>query len=341
MEYSNLGRSQQTVIMCDMKSMSDTQAPSVRHVTIDAANVGQRIDNFLRLHLKGVPKARIYRGLRKGEVRVNKGRVRQDYKLRDGDSVRIPPLRINDARTPVTPGNSSLATLDAAILYEDSRLLLLNKPPGWAVHGGSGRSYGIIEALRALRPSAPYLELVHRLDRDTSGCLMIAKTRSALTQLHTLLRASQVTKSYLTLVNGSPRKNRLQISSSLRKQVMRSGERMVQTDEGGKSALTIVDVLDRTPVASLLRARIITGRTHQIRVHLSSVGHQIAGDEKYGSAEFNKTARGWGLKRLFLHAHRLSFKLGGEAHQFEAPLPDSLHQLLIKLGLEMAEENAD
>jgi 23S rRNA pseudouridine955/2504/2580 synthase len=324
-----------------MKPASDRPASAVKHVTVDAGNAGQRIDNFLRLHLKGVPKARIYRALRKGEVRVNKGRVRQHYKLGDGDCVRIPPLHTKDTAASVAPGSNSLKAIDAAVVFEDRRVLLLNKPPGWAVHGGSGRSFGVIEALRALRPRAPYLELVHRLDRDTSGCLLIAKTRSSLTKLHAQLRTGQVKKTYLTLVSGVPRKRRLQISSSLRKQVMRSGERMVQTDAQGKNALTVVDVLDTTPLASLVNARIFTGRTHQIRVHLSSVGHPIAGDEKYGGADFNKTARGWGLKRLFLHAYQLRFTLDGHSYEFEAPLPSSLGDVLHVLGLKMAQSDVD
>ena len=316
-----------------MKRGSHGSTAAVRLVTVDAEHAGQRIDNFLRGYLKGVPKTRIYRGLRKGEVRVNKGRVRQNYKVQEGDQVRIPPLRTADTSSKAAPAAERLRSLEAAIVFESRELLVLNKPSGWAVHGGSGQSYGVIEGLRALRPDERYLELAHRLDRDTSGCLLVARRRSALTSFHAALRAGEVNKEYIALVSGKLQPARQTIDLPLRKQVLRSGERMVEPDPSGKPALTKVSTVDHSTVATLVRARILTGRTHQIRVHLAACGHPLAGDTKYGDTAFNQRCRDWGLRRLFLHAEHLSFKLDGVVHSFRAPLPAPLARLISTLGL--------
>ncbi len=306
--------------------------PVVQRLDVSAAQAGQRIDNFLLRHLKGVPKSRIYRLLRKGEVRVNKGRIKPEYRLKCGDEIRIPPVRVSEVSA-AKPSLGAMRTLADAILYEDERLLVLNKPAGMAVHGGSGQSYGVIEALRGLRPQAPYLELVHRLDRGTSGCLMIAKKRSELRKLHELLRQGGVEKRYLLLVRGDWRQGPTRVSVPLRKNLMRGGERLVRVADDGKSALTHFRFLESYGIASLMEADLRTGRTHQIRVHAAHVGHPLAGDDKYGDAEFNKMLRKRGLKRLFLHAHALSFEDYERERTIHvsAPLTEDLRLLIQQL----------
>ncbi|WP_423062288.1 23S rRNA pseudouridine(955/2504/2580) synthase RluC [Candidiatus Paracoxiella cheracis] len=278
-------------------------------VTIDEEVVGQRLDNFLIRHLKGVPKARIYRALRKGEVRVNKGRVKQDYRLQQGDQVRIPPLRVSEPTQAPKPHAGMASMLEQRILYEDASLLIMAKPAGMPVHGGSGISMGLIEALRAIRPKQKLLELVHRLDRDTSGCLLIAKKRALLVALHELLTHRKVVKQYLALVKGHWPDDVKEVNEPLRKNILRSGERIVTVTDEGKPAATKFRVLKKYKNATLVEAKPLTGRTHQIRVHAAVMGHPIAGDEKYGDAEFNKRMRHLGLKRLFLHAAGIRFKL--------------------------------
>jgi 23S rRNA pseudouridine955/2504/2580 synthase len=287
--------------------MEKQDRPAVQWVDISAEEAGQRIDNFLHRYLKGVPKSRIYRLLRKGEVRVNKGRAKPEYRIQCGDQVRIPPLRMAASGDAGPAVNKDAGRLLDAVLYEDERLLVLNKPAGMAVHGGSGLSFGVIEALRALRPSAPYLELVHRLDRDTSGCLLIAKRRSELRTLHELLRNGLVEKRYLLLVQGEWLQGQHQVNAALKKNLLRGGERLVQIDPDGKQALTRFSLLESYPGASLLEAELKTGRTHQIRVHAAHTGHPLAGDEKYGDSGFNRQMRALGLRRLFLHAHYVAF----------------------------------
>jgi 23S rRNA pseudouridine955/2504/2580 synthase len=306
---------------------------SKREVEIDEGSAGQRIDNFLLKSLKGVPKSRIYRILRKGEVRVNKGRIKPDYRLKLGDSVRIPPIRVSEQETGRTPGNWILKAIEDSILYEDERLLILNKPSGLAVHGGSGISFGVIEGLRALRPEAPFLELGHRLDRDTSGCLVIAKRRSALRSFHELLRSGKMEKYYLALVRGQWRQGRKGIDAPLRKNTLRSGERIVTVSEEGKAALSIFEPVTIYSQASLVRVKLITGRTHQVRVHALHADHPIAGDSKYGDSEFNHQMAELGLKRLFLHASDLRFTLPGEEREIDvhAPLQIELQQVLDRL----------
>lgn len=313
--------------------MQTADKPAVQWLDIDAEQAGQRIDNFLLRVLKGVPKSRVYRLLRKGEVRVNKGRIGPDYRLAPGDRVRIPPVRIAETAA-ATPAAGALARLAVAVIYEDERLLVLDKPSGMAVHGGSGVDYGVIEGLRALRPEAPFLELVHRLDRETSGCLMIAKKRSELRSLHELLRRGAVHKRYLLLAAGNWSSGPWQIDAPLRKNQLSGGERVVRVDEEGKAALTRFRCLQRFgDDASLMEADLATGRTHQIRVHAAWADHPLAGDDKYGNADFNRRLRAAGLKRLFLHAHYLAFEdpERGRSVEISAPLGDDLRAVIQQL----------
>jgi len=298
--------------------------PGVRLVEVAPEFAGQRIDNFLITYLKGVPKTLIYRILRKGEVRVNKGRIKPEYKLQAGDVVRVPPVRVPERDEPVPVAQGLLQRLEAAIVHEDKGLIVLNKPAGIAVHGGSGLSFGVIEAFRQLRPDAKELELVHRLDRDTSGLLMIAKKRSMLRHLHEQLRGDGVDKRYMALVRGNWPTAQKQVRAPLLKSNLRSGERMVEVNEEGKEALTLFKVLRRFgDFATLVEARPITGRTHQIRVHALHAGHCIAGDPKYGDEDFSREIRDLGGKRLFLHAYALTVPLpdGGEL-KVEAPVDE-------------------
>jgi 23S rRNA pseudouridine955/2504/2580 synthase len=309
------------------------QNSSVRQVVIDGENAGQRIDNFLLGCLKGVPKSHVYRILRKGEVRVNKGRIRANYRLQAGDTVRIPPLRVATREEKPRPGSRLLEQLERAILYEDKRLLVLNKPSGVAVHGGSGLNYGVIEALRLLRPEERRLELVHRLDRDTSGCLLVAKRRSALRTLHELLRQNSVDKRYIALVSGRWQKDRINVEAPLQKNQLQGGERIVTVSQEGKPAKTLFRVRERFAQATLVEARLVTGRTHQIRVHLAHLGTPILGDEKYGDREANRQMHGRGLKRLFLHAESIGIRWPEEQGELriEAPLEQALKRLLDEL----------
>ncbi|HBZ93527.1 MULTISPECIES: 23S rRNA pseudouridine(955/2504/2580) synthase RluC [unclassified Pseudomonas] len=295
---------------------------------------GQRIDNFLRAQLKGVPKTLIYRILRKGEVRVNKGRIKPEYKLQAGDVVRVPPLRLAERDEPEPLAQGLLERLEAAIVYEDKALIVLNKPAGIAVHGGSGLNYGVIEAFRQLRPDAKDLELVHRLDRDTSGLLMIAKKRSMLRHLHEQLRGDGVDKRYMALVRGHWATAKKQVNAPLQKSNLRSGERMVEVDGEGKEALTLFRVLRRFgDFATLVEAKPVTGRTHQIRVHAKHAGHSIAGDSKYGDDDFTREIRELGGKRLFLHAYELHVPLPeGGVLKLEAPVDEVWAKTLERLS---------
>jgi 23S rRNA pseudouridine955/2504/2580 synthase len=308
---------------------------AARELTIDEHHAGQRIDNFLMSCLKGLPRTRIYRILRRGEVRVNKGRIRQHYRLKSGDVVRIPPLRL----TRPVPSRGADAALcervEACILFEDRGLIVVDKPSGVAVHGGSGLSHGIIEALRAARGERHYLELVHRLDRDTSGCLMIAKRRPVLTGLHAAFRDGKVRKRYQVLLKGHWRGPARVIETGLLRNALRSGERLVRVDAAGKTGRTRFVPRALGNQASLMEALPFTGRTHQIRVHAASAGHPVAGDPKYGERDFNRAMRGHGLRRLFLHAASLSFENpgGGAMLTVEAPLPVELLGVLASLGL--------
>jgi len=302
---------------------------------VDEDVAGQRIDNFLIRQLKGVPKSFVYRILRRGEVRVNKGRIKAGYRLQPGDMVRIPPVRLSDRSRP-SPGQWITKRLDGAVLYEDDRFLVLNKPSGLAVHGGSGLSHGVIEALREMRTEDRHLELVHRLDRETSGCLLIARKRSALRILHELLRTRQVRKRYLALLAGSWPRDSLEVDEPLAKNRLQSGERMVRVDPRGKQAQTRFRVLRRYRDAMLVEARLMTGRTHQIRVHAAHLGTPILGDDKYGDDLLNRRMREKGLRRLFLHATSLGFRWPEEEGDItvKAPLDPDLDTLLERLRLE-------
>ena len=286
----------------------------VRYLTIDENAAGQRLDNFLIRALKGVPRTRLYRALRKGEVRVNKGRVRADYRLVTGDSVRIPPLHMATPASTASIPRHQLALLPQKIVYEDEHLLVVDKPSGLAVHGGSGLSFGLIECLRQLRPDAAYLELVHRLDRDTSGLILIAKRAAILRELHRQLREKHVDKRYLALVAGKWPKAVRVVDAPLQKNVLQSGERMVRVAQDGKRAITEFSVVERLPGATLLEVRPITGRTHQIRVHAQHAGYSLLGDLKYTDARSEDMAKRVGLKRLFLHAASLRFTLEELGH---------------------------
>ena len=308
---------------------------AARELTIDEHHAGQRIDNFLLSCLKGLPRTRIYRILRRGEVRVNKGRIRQHYRLKCGDVVRIPPLRLTQPAPSRGPDAALCERVEGCILFEDGGLIVIDKPSGVAVHGGSGLSHGIIEALRAARGERQYLELVHRLDRDTSGCLMIAKRRAVLTALHAAFRDGKVRKRYQVLLKGHWRGPAREVETGLLRNTLRSGERLVRVDASGKTGRT--RFVPRRPgnKASLMEALPFTGRTHQIRVHAASAGHPVAGDPKYGEREFNRYMRGHGLRRLFLHAASLRFENPGDDAMVtvEAPLPAELLGVLTSLGL--------
>jgi 23S rRNA pseudouridine955/2504/2580 synthase len=309
-------------------------SPQVKSVTVDEDSAGQRLDNFLIRHLKGVPKTHVYRIIRSGEVRVNKGRASADTRVQVGDVVRLPPVRTSEAAAlklerPAPPR-------EFPVLYEDEHLLAIDKPAGVAVHGGSGVSFGVIEQLRQARPGAKFLELVHRLDRDTSGILLVARKRSALTHLQDQFRERETGKTYLALVPGAWPANKKVIDLPLHKYLQADGERRVKVvgkdDPDGMRSITLVKVRKIVPASagtmgfSLLEVTIKTGRTHQIRVHLASQGHAIAGDDKYGDFELNKLLHKQGLKRMFLHAWRLRFAhpLSGEEINLESPLPAEL-----------------
>ncbi len=284
--------------------------------------------------MKGVPRSRLYRVLRRGEVRVNKGRVRPSYRLRQGDWVRIPPLRTPHKASPDQPCAPDLRRLANAILYEDDRIIVVNKPSGLAVHGGSGLSYGLIEVMRALRPQMSGLELVHRLDRETSGCLLVSKRRSALRELHHLIRTKAVDKRYVALLVGRLPQCETTVETPLRKNVLHGGERVVRVDPAeGKAARTVFRVLRQLGAVTLVEVAPITGRTHQIRVHAAHLGAPVAGDEKYGDESVNRKLRRVGLKRLFLHASTLSFEpaYSDRPVRVVAPLPAELERVVAAL----------
>lgn len=309
--------------------LSTQQHNQVRKVTVDAEFAGQRIDNFLMRELKGVPRSAIYKILRRGEVRVNGGRARQTYKLSAGDEVRIPPVRTTVSAGPVHVSEGLNELLARSILYEDRDLLVINKPAGLAVHGGSGQSLGLIEALRVMRPGVLGLELVHRLDKPTSGCLLVAKRRSKLRALHEALREGRMQKNYFALAQGRWPAKVKQVDAPLRKSVLRSGERMVTVQADGKAALSRFKRVAEVEAATLLDVNIRTGRTHQIRVHAAHVGCPLAGDERYGDTQFNAIMSKHGLRRLFLHARRVHL----DDLTVVAPLPEDLSACLRQLGI--------
>ncbi|MCX7107994.1 MAG: 23S rRNA pseudouridine(955/2504/2580) synthase RluC [Methylococcales bacterium] len=311
-------------------SIEENQTPKVIYVEINEDNCDQRLDNFLIARLKGVPKSRIYRIVRKGEVRVNKGRVDVKYRLAAGDIVRIPPVRVAERTEESYVPQGLQEALKLGILYEDDGFMVINKPAGFAVHGGSGVSSGIIEGLRLIRPEARFLELVHRLDKDTSGCLLIAKKRSALRKLQEFFRNSQIQKTYQALLSGQWGRKKLIVTAPLLKNVSKGGERIVVISPSGKSAETLFRRLQLFRNATLVEASPKTGRTHQIRVHAASLGHPIIGDDRYGVDEINKTFRNKGYKRMFLHAETLKFQhpVTDLPMSITAPLPLQLINLL-------------
>lgn len=304
--------------------------PEVKWIEIDEDQAGQRLDNFLFTQLKGVPKTRIYRIVRKGELRVNKGRVNAKYRLQVNDVVRIPPIRVAERDEAVLVQPTLKHSLERQIIYEDEGFIVLNKPSGFAVHGGSGVNSGVIEALRVIRPQQKFLELVHRLDKETSGCLLIAKKRSALKYLHELFRGDGVEKTYLAMLAGRWERKKQWVDAPLLKNVNQGGERMVVVSKQGKSAQTQFVRLQKFSDMTLVHASPKTGRTHQIRVHAAWLGFPLVGDERYGDADQNKLFRKRGYRRLFLHAEQLRFKhpVSGDLMHFQAPLPDPLQQLI-------------
>ena len=298
------------------------------------AEAGQRIDNFLLREFKTVPRSRVYRLLRKGEVRVNRKRVDAEYRLAAGDEVRLPPVRIEPAGTPGRPSASLQALIERAVIHQDRHLLVVDKPSGVAVHGGSGMSFGVIEALRASRPDED-LELVHRLDRDTSGCLLVARDRPTLSGLHALIREGGLHKTYLALVSGSWQLGRKRIDAPLATDARERGERHVRVAAAGKDSVSVFrPVQFFGKLATLMEVEILTGRTHQIRVHAVYAGHPLLGDDKYGDRERNAALREYGLKRIFLHAHSVAFDWPGTGVPFHAsaPLPADLAAVLDALA---------
>jgi len=296
-------------------------------VVVDEDRAAQRVDNFLLRALKGVPRSHVYRLLRGGEVRVNSRRVEATYRLQAGDRVRIPPVRTSAARA----GRAAVRPDPGfRVVFEDEALLVIDKPSGVAVHGGSGVSFGVIEQLRAARPAGRFLELAHRLDRETSGLLVLAQKRAALTAIHAALREGRVVKRYLALVRGAWSRPHRTVELPLRKRVTPAGERHVSVGEGGQSSRTDFRLVERCAGFSLVEATLATGRTHQIRVHAAHLGFPIAGDDRYGDFELNKALAKRGLKRMFLHAHALAFDhpLDARRIELESPLPRDLARFL-------------
>lgn len=309
---------------------------AVRYVQVEEGQEGQRIDNFLMRELGNLPKTLIYRILRKGEVRVNKGRIKPNYRLCLGDEIRIPPLQLQPRSEVPTIGVELQQRMSQTILYDDDDMLVVNKPAGMAVHGGTGLSVSLIHAYKALYPKCPQLELVHRLDKETSGCLILAKKRNCLRRLHELLRQGGVEKSYVALVQGRWRKGECEIQLPLLKQESAQGGASVKVSEKGKMAISRFRPKQYFSAATLMEINLLTGRTHQIRVHCQHLGHPVAGDLRYGEKDFNSRLKSLGLKRMFLHAAVLSFPHPSNEKKIEivAALPTELEELLINLGKE-------
>tara|TARA_R110000868_G_scaffold8205_3_gene42493 strand:+ start:88996 stop:89934 length:939 start_codon:yes stop_codon:yes gene_type:complete len=305
----------------------------VRFETITSDEAGQRVDNYLMAQFRQVPKSRIYRAVRKGEVRIDKKRVKAEYKLQAGDKIRIPPLRVPEKTETSKAGDGLTKLLLKRILYEDDGMFIINKPSGLAVHAGSGVEIGLIEALRQMYPKLKHMDLAHRLDRETSGCIIVAKKRSVLRELHRMLREHEMEKSYQCLCKGRWRGEKQVVKLALEKNHLQSGERVVRVDREGKPSQTTFYVLQHFADATLMRADLQTGRTHQIRVHAAAVKHPVVGDSKYGHREFDKTMRQFGVKRLFLHAWRLAFiaPTTGQRLEVIAELDDDLQQSINRL----------
>ena len=313
--------------------MTET-AHTATHIEVSDAESGQRLDNFLLRKLSGVPKTRIYRAIRKGEVRVDKGRAKPERKLSAGEVIRIPPIGSLETPAKAEAPARWNQRIAQSLVYEDKGLIIVNKPTGLAVHGGSGIDFGLIETLRQQRLEQPYLELVHRLDRDTSGLVMIAKRASVLRELHDLLRNDGIDKRYLALVAGKWPSHLARVQAKLGKSALSSGERMVRVDASGKPSITDFRVVERLAGATLVEAKPITGRTHQIRVHAQHAGHPILGDVKYSDDGQLAVAKDAGLRRLFLHAYSLRFELGGKTIEVRAELDEELSGVCESLSLE-------
>lgn len=310
--------------------MKDLSKDSATLLEVGEESAGQRIDNYLLRVAKGVPKSHIYRILRSGEVRVNKGRVAADYRVQVGDHIRVPPIRVA-----TTPDKALVPARDFAVVFEDEALIVLDKPAGVAVHGGSGVSFGVIEQLRRARPQAKFLELAHRLDRETSGLLVVAKKRAALTRLHDLFRDGGISKRYLALVKGRWLNALQHVRLPLHKYLTAEGERRVSVSPEGKASHSIVRLVARWQNFSLVEVELKTGRTHQIRVHLAHLGFPLAGDDKYGDFGLNRDLQKVGLKRMFLHAARLRLPhpLSGASIELESPLPAELREFIGRLDV--------
>lgn len=308
--------------------MNDLSKDSATLLEVGEESAGQRIDNFLLRLAKGVPKSHVYRILRSGEVRVNKGRIGADYRLCEGDTVRVPPIRVAETVAP-----AAVPPREFAVVYEDEALIVLDKPSGVAVHGGSGVSFGVIEQLRRARPQAKLLELAHRLDRETSGLLLVAKKRAALTRLHDMFREGRISKRYLALVKGRWQNPQQHVRLALAKYLTAEGERRVSVSAEGKEAHSIVRLVARWQNFSLVEVELKTGRTHQIRVHLAHLGFPLAGDDKYGDFSLNKDLQKSGLRRMFLHAAtlKLAHPLTDAPLELAAPLPAELRDFLQRL----------
>lgn len=316
--------------------MSSSKQP-VRYVTISGEEEGQRLDNYLINCLKSVPKSKVYHIVRKGEVRVNKKRIPPSYRLKQGDQVRIPPLTVTAGKVTSPPAETTTSLLRSRILYEDDEIVILNKPSGMSVHAGSSVRMGVIEAMRYLYPKSKHIELAHRLDAETSGCLILAKKKRVLRELHQLLREGQIKKVYQTLTKGLWPKDRLSVNFALTKKFVDGGKHVVRVDQQhGKAATTHFDIINLYALATLIEARLLTGRTHQIRVHAASIGHPIAGDDRYGDAHFNKKMRELGLRRMFLHAVSVEFTLPQSNRHIKvvAPLDLELKKFLTVLNHE-------
>lgn len=319
---------------------------AVKFVEATSEDEGQRVDNFLMRHFRNVPKTLIYRVIRKGEVRVNKGRVKQNTRLKEGDVVRLPPIKVPE-KTQFSIPQGQMQRIEDNILYEDNDLMVINKPSGIAVHGGSGINFGLIEILREMRPLAKRIELVHRLDRDTSGCILIAKKAMVLKALHAQIREDKMVKEYITLLTGRWDKSKHKIDLPLAKNTLQSGERMVKVDPDGKQSISffnLVEYYNQSQSASLVTVRLKTGRTHQIRVHALSQGCPIIGDDKYGIREVNRDSKKLGMKRLALHAQFLSFTHPNIEDKkqswlkIEAPLHEDFKKTIKRLKEEMNEK---
>ena len=334
MHYSKPGMALQFAMI---RRPMETPAAKRRIVEVTEHHAGQRLDNYLLRELKGAPRSLIYRIVRRGEVRVNRGRAAPDYRLRAGDLVRIPPLRLPAPGTAEVPSEGQRAAL-ATVLFEDEHLLIIDKPAGMAVHGGSGVAAGVIEILRQMRPPGGFLELVHRLDRETSGCLLLAKRRSALTRLHADLRDNSgrtrhVDKRYLALLRGPWEGGTVTVDAELTKGTMRGGEKLITAGGPGRYAKSVIRLREPYADSALVEIDLRTGRTHQARVHCAYIDHPIAGDRKYGDKQFNSVMRQRGLGRLFLHASRLGFRhpASGQRIRVESRLPPELRKVMQEL----------